>query len=419
MIKNLLVSFLLFFVSSLAVADAVSREAEPRIGKLYWVGGNQLCRANLDGSNFEVLVKDLEAPDGLVVSLPQQTVVWTNMARGPNGSLQRTDLHGKALQGDGKYLVDPGSFETGKEIELDTRDNKLYWADRDGMKVMRANRDGSNVEAFVHHFIDRDEIDSDGKTIALENPVGIALDLENRHLYFTDRFMARVMRVSLDVAPVFVGQKSVRTDVETLFQGDRETSRPIDIDLDLEKGLMYWTDRGEHTISVAKLDGSKRKVIVDNDKIIIKDPIGISLDLASQTFVWTDMTTHKIYRANLDGSNIQTVLEGDKLLNGIPYGPLGIVTKAVEPESGSEHGGQQVFVVGENFVENATQVYLGKTRIENLKVADTNLLSFTAPAGKVGKVDLRIVTPAGETLLPNAYTYRKDDQGRNRLTKIE
>ena len=134
----------------------------PTIGKLYWVGGNQLARANLDGSEFEVLVSELDAPDGLVVDLSQQMVVWTNMSRGPNGSLQRSNLQGEPLPGDGKYLVAPASFETGKEIELDTTNSKLYWADRDGKKILRANIDGSNLETVVARFKD-----SDGQTVAL------------------------------------------------------------------------------------------------------------------------------------------------------------------------------------------------------------------------------------------------------------
>ena len=406
MIKNTLLTVVFILLINNAFAQQTAAQEGPTIGKLYWVGGNQLCRANPDGSQFEVLVKDLEAPDGLVVSLLEQQVYWTNMARGPNGSLQRSNLAGAGLEGDGKYLVAPGSFETGKEIELDTDTGKLYWADRDGKKVMRANRDGSEVEVFVEQFVD-----ADGTTVALENPVGIALDLEQRQIYFTDRFMARVMRASLDQSP-----QSIRKDVQTLIRGNREVSRPIDIDLDLDAGLMYWTDRGEHTISVARLDGSDAKIIVDQNKTEIEDPIGISLDLAAQQMVWTDMTTHKIHRANLDGSQIETILAGESLLNGLPYGPLGIVTLALEPNRGSRLGGQEVAVIGSNFVVGNTQVMLGKELAKNVEVVDQTLLRFTTPPGKIATVDLTITTPLGSVSRDRAYTYLSEKNYSEDLT---
>lgn len=380
--------------SAFSAKDKASKQA-PMIGKLYWVGGNQLSRSNLDGGRFQVLIKDLDAPDGLVVNLASQTVTWTNMSNGPNGSLQRSNLHGKRLSGDGEFLVAPASFETGKEIELDPSTNKLYWADRDGKKVLRSNSDGSELEVFVDQFVD-----ADGKTIALENPVGIALDLENRHLYFTDRFMARVMRAPLDVKG-----STVRSDVSTLIKGDLETSRPIDIDLDIENQLMYWTDRGEHTVNVSNFDGSNHVVLINPDTLDIRDPIGITLELAKGTMVWTDMTTHKIYRNQLDGSQIQVLLEGEQLLDGLRYGPLGIVSKTIEPESGSAKGGEAVYVVGDNFVPGSTRVALGKNASTLVEVVDSNLLRFIAPAGQ-GLADLHIETPNGKATYKKAYRYR-------------
>ena len=390
-----LLSICVLAASCLAADTPPTISQAPSIGKLYWVGGNQLSRANLDGSHFEVLVRDLEEPDGLVLDLLDNKVYWTNMARGPNGSLQRADLDGNAVVGDSSHLVQPGSFDTGKEIELDPLTNKLYWADRDGKKVMRANNDGSKVEIVVQRFRDRD-----GSIIMLENPVGIALDSHQRMIYFTDRFMARILRAPLDAEI-----NNIRDDVETLVQGDKAIDRPIDIDLDVIRGKMYWTDRGSHRVLRANLDGSAVETLIDNDVLEVKDPIGIALDVATQTFVWTDMTTHKIYRSDFDGKNTQVLLQGEQLLAGISYGPLGITAATIEPQQGTANGGQRVAVIGDNFVPGKTSVHLNNKAAINVQVIDNNLLTFITPLGKAGSATLTVATPAGRVTLSNAFSY--------------
>ncbi|MCW8194654.1 hypothetical protein F6455_07625 [Proteobacteria bacterium 005FR1] len=385
-------------LSFLVISQAVATEVPPRIGLLYWVGGNQLSRANVDGSEFEVLLTDLDEPDGLVTDPLNNLVYWTNMSfGGPGGSLQRARLDGSPVEKGESYLVPPGSFQVGKEIELDSQTGKLYWADRDGRHVMRANADGSQVEPVLHAFMYK------GAVKSLENPVGIALDSERRQIYITDRFMGTVLRFGMD-APA--GEHYLnRSDVEILVQPRSKDDRPIDIDLDLEQGHMYWTDRGVHQVLRADLDGSEIEVLVDPGRIAIKDPIGMSLDLVNRQMYWTDMSTHKIHRANLDGSQVEEILGGSQLLNGVPYGPLGIQYRALEPERGSAAGGNRIALLGDNFVAGETEVRLGSAKAADVEVVDEKLLYFTAPAGKPGRVELTVITPTGKASLREAYRY--------------
>lgn len=386
-------------VIGLLSTGAFANDQAPRLGMLHWVGGNQLSRANTDGSDYQVLVSNLNLPDGLTLDLLNSTMYWSNMGYGPEGSVQRARLDGSPVVSGEEHIVAPGRFETGKEIELDPVDNKLYWADRDGKHIMRSNVDGSALESVLHSFTDEQ-----GKVVALENPVGIALDSDRRQVYMTDRFMGKVMRFNMAM-PANESNEN-RSDVEVLIAPRSTDDRPIDIDLDLENGLMYWTDRGVHQVLRARLDGSAPTVLVDKSKVAIEDPIGMSLDLANRKMYWSDMTTHKIHRANLDGSAIEEIIGGEKILNGIAYGPLGVQYRALEPEQGSVAGGETVAVLGSHFVKGKTEVTLGEQTSVAANVISSNLLTFTTPPGKQGMSALTVRTPHGEASLPNAYRYR-------------
>lgn len=397
-LRYLLCFIVIGVAQSLAGGAALADDGAPKIGMLYWVGGNQLSRAATDGTAYEVLVSGLDAPDGLTLDLINNVVYWTNMSRGPNGSLQRARLDGSPVVEGEKHLVAPASFETGKEVEFDPVENKLYWADRDGKHIMRSNSDGSQLESVLHKFVDN------GKVISLENPVGIALDPVERHVYITDRFMGKIMRFNMAV-PAGENHDS-RSDVAILIEPGSDEERPIDIDLDLENQRMYWTDRGVHQVLRAGLDGSGREVLVNQSMIAIEDPIGMSLDLAQGKIYWSDMTTHKIHRANLDGSGVEEIIGGERILNGVPYGPLGLQYRALQPEAGPTAGGGTVAVLGSNFVAGKTSVRLGAGQKIPARVISANLLTFATPPGKRGAVSLSVMTPHGETILENAYHYR-------------
>jgi len=54
------------------------------------------------------------------------------------GTIERADLDGQNR----KTLVPEGATFTPKQLHLDKKNGKLYWSDREGMRVMRSNLDG-------------------------------------------------------------------------------------------------------------------------------------------------------------------------------------------------------------------------------------------------------------------------------------
>ena len=136
-----------------------------------------------------------------------------------------------------------------------------------------------------------------------------------RHVYWTQKGgdnagQGSLRRVSLDLPK---GQTPAgRTDIEVLFSGLPE---PIDLELDLRRGLIYWTDRGDNTVSVAPLDAPRprdRRVIVSG----LREAIGIALDPVQQRIFYTSLGG-EVRSANIDGSEARLVLQGQGVLTGI------------------------------------------------------------------------------------------------------
>ena len=86
-------------------------------------------------------------------------------------------------------IVPEGATFTPKQLKLDRQNGKLYWSDREGMRVMRANLDGSNIETLVERgYSDADRRDETNWC------VGIAVDLDRGQIYWTQKGPAMPIR---------------------------------------------------------------------------------------------------------------------------------------------------------------------------------------------------------------------------------
>ncbi len=183
--------------------------------------------ANPDGSDLKVIVEEgRKLPDGLAVDAAAGHLYWTNMGnlKANDGSILRSDLDGRHMT----TIVPPGGTFTPKQLQVDKGNGKLYWSDREGMRVMRANLDGSNIETLV----DTSEGDARPGPDARKWCVGIAVDLVEGKFYWTQKGgdnagEGRVFRANVDIPP---GQTAARRkDIELLYENLPE---PIDLELD-------------------------------------------------------------------------------------------------------------------------------------------------------------------------------------------
>ena len=308
--------------STVSKVKATQAGAQRTSGRIFFLdlGAGRVLSANPDGSDLKTIVSEgRRLPDGLVVDVEAGHLYWTNMGNPStnDGSIVRADLDGRNLT----TIVPAGGTFTPKQIQLDKKNGRLYWSDREGMRVMRVNLDGSKIETLIetgHGDTDRRD--------ATKWCVGIALDVEGGKVYWTQKGpdnagQGRIFRANLEIPK---GQiPANRKDIELLFDGLPE---PIDLDLDLPKRMMYWTDRGDpprgNTVNRAPMDAKpgnrKDPEIIFNH---LMEGIGLSLDLKGGRMFLTDFGG-SVYSANLDGSNKKTLLVAEGNLTGIAYAEL-------------------------------------------------------------------------------------------------
>ena len=289
-------------------------------GRLFFldIGGGRVLSANPDGSDLKTLINEgRQFPDGLVVDAAAGHIYWTNMGnfKKNDGSIFRSDLDGKNLI----TIVPPGGTFTPKQVHLEKKSGKLYWSDREGMRVMRANLDGSKVETLV----DTSDGDPRPGPDARKWCVGIAVDTEGGKFYWTQKGPdnageGRISRANIEIPQ---GQSPAnRTDIELLYENLPE---PIDLDLDLADRTLYWTDRGDaprgNTVNRAPMDrlpgNHKEPEILFTH---LEEGIGLALDLKGGRMFITDFAG-SLRSANLDGSNQKTLLFAEGNLTGIAY----------------------------------------------------------------------------------------------------
>jgi len=275
--------------------------------------------ANPDGSDLRTLIDEgRKLPDGLVADAAAGHLYWTNMGtpKKNDGSIIRSDLDGKNMT----VVIPAGGTFTPKQLQLEKRSGKLYWSDREGMRVMRANLDGSNIETLV----DTSAGDPRPGRDATKWCVGIAVDLDGGKFYWSQKGddnagQGRIFRAPIELAPG--ASPTNRRDVELLYS---DLPEPVDLDLDLATRTLYWTDRGDpprgNSVSRAPMDpkpGEEPQVVLTE----LMEGIGLALDLKGGRMFVTDFGG-SVYSANLDGSNRKMLLYAQGNLSGIAYAEL-------------------------------------------------------------------------------------------------
>ncbi len=292
-------------------------------GRLFFldVASGRVMSVNADGSDMQTVVTEgRKLPDGLAVDLGSGHLYWTNMGnlKANDGAILRSDLDGRNLQ----TIVPPGGTFTPKQIQLDRKSRKLYWCDREGMRVMRANFDGSAIETLV----DTSQGDARPGADARKWCVGIAVDPEGGKIYWSQKGgdnagEGRIFRANLDIP---TGQSATgRKDMTLLY--DR-LPEPIDLELDIRTRLLYWTDRGDpplgNTVNRAPADPTPgTNNVIEILMSHLMEGIGLALDRKGGRMFVTDFGG-SVYSANLDGSDHKTLLFGQGNLTGIAYAEL-------------------------------------------------------------------------------------------------
>jgi|1186.fasta_scaffold133048_2 DNA-binding beta-propeller fold protein YncE len=292
------------------------------VGRLFLLelSDDRIVSLKSDGSDREVIVTGCRFPDGIAVDVAAGHIYWTNMGnpKANDGSLERADLDGRNR----RSIIPQGGTFTPKQVQLEKKSRELYWCDREGMRVMRANLDGSDIETLV----DTSQGDPRPGPDASKWCVGVAVDADGGKVYWTQKGpdnagKGRICRAGITLPD---GETAVdRADIEVLYEGLPE---PIDLDLDLSNRVMYWTDRGDpprgNTVNRAPMDSDATgrpapEIVLTH----LMEGIGIALDLKGDRMFITDFGGN-VLSAKLDGSNVKALLVAQGNLTGIAYSEI-------------------------------------------------------------------------------------------------
>ena len=296
------------------------------LSHIYWTDSRRgtIHRANLDGSNVEILVTGAYAPNRLALDVDGGHIYWTDWEL---GTIHRANLDGSNAE---RLRVLRGGTSG---LALDVDGGHIYWTDWERGTIRRANLDGSNAETLPINV----------DTPTPHHPRDLALDVDGGHIYWMASFT--IHRANLDGSNVETliswadSPRGLALDVargqmywmewdtsgtfwegiirRANLDGSNVETLPIDVDtpsdlvLDVAKSQMYWTGMGIHR---ANLDGSDIETLATEMTTPLR-PGELGLDVNRGQMYWTDMELGTIHRANLDGSNIETLITGV----GSPY----------------------------------------------------------------------------------------------------
>jgi hypothetical protein len=281
------------------------------------LSGGRIHSMNPDGSDHKIIVTDCQMPDGIAIEAGAGHIYWTNMGSSPDvndGSIERADFDRRNR----RVIVPRGGTFTPKQLHLDKEGGKLYWCDREGMRVMRCNLDGSQIETLIEAGIgDPDRRDQRRWC------VGITIDPERKQIYWTQKGptkgnQGRLFRAGLDMPRGETA--SNRSDIEVFFD---HLPEPIDLEFDLKNRVLYWTDRGDpprgNTVNRASVDAKPQapEILITH----LMEGIGIALDVPGDRMFVTDFAG-SVYSAKLDGSGERNFLYAQGNLTGIAYGEI-------------------------------------------------------------------------------------------------
>ena len=226
--------------------------------------------------DMTVLMQRQAIPDSIGIHHAQGKIYWTNMGSvgAEDGSIMSCTLDGR----EPRTIVSSGRVHTPKQLFIDEVNDKIYFADREGLQVGRCNLDGSSLEVLI-------ETGNRRVTAHRNDPtrwcVGIAVSLRANKLFWTQKGpprggTGRILCADLE-KPVLCHAWD-RPDVVELAE---KLPEPIDLAYDESTRTLYWTDRGDppygNSLNALGLEPA-RPGRYDILARTLHEPIGFALD---------------------------------------------------------------------------------------------------------------------------------------------
>ena len=228
-----------------SVRNATSVAVDVASGKVYWTQQTgertgKIQRANLDGSNVQLVKNLTSAPRGIAIDAVNNKLYLTNSW----GKVQRMNFNGSGFQ---PNLITGLTSPT--SLVLDVAGGKIYWIQQTGErtgKIQRANLNGADLQLVKN---------------LTSVPRDIAIDTVNNELYLTNSW-GKVQRMNFNGSG---------------FQPNFITGRdsPTGIAVDIAGGKIYWAEND--SISCADLNGGNIQTVVSG----LNSPSDIALGISA------------------------------------------------------------------------------------------------------------------------------------------
>lgn len=274
----------------------------------------QILSFTPDGKQHCVIVDQQLLPDGITVDHATNRVFWTNMGIPGrfDGSVCSASLDGSDI----RIIVKPGTINTPKQLTIDREGRKLYFSDREGCGVYRCSLDGSELEALVSR-----PQRTDSPSYVQDWCVGIAVSRQYNRFYWTQKGApksgkGKIFSAPIDATPGVLEKGSDDSEL-CILSGLPE---PIDLEVDEERGELYWTDRGELPLGNAlyRVKLSEEGKPVGKPDIVARglhEAIGLSIE-KSGDIVLTDLGG-SIYRCDRNGKKQVLYREDGRAFTGV------------------------------------------------------------------------------------------------------
>ncbi|TSO98515.1 Low-density lipoprotein receptor-related protein 4 [Bagarius yarrelli] len=263
------------FLSSLrsSTLEVLSSEQQPVLSldydwkeqKVYWMNMDGVMWTTLDRENRGTLIREVGA-DCVAVDWVGRNLYWTDRAEGRINAVGLNGFREEPL-----VIVD--EVDQIRSLALLPQKGVMFWSETgDEAQIEKAGMDGSNRRVLLRS--------------SLRWPVGLAVDLLQNRLYWTDEKLHCIGSATLDGDDVKILQLM-------------ETRSPFS--LAVFEDLVYWTDTHRRTIEKAqKVTGKQQLVLLKR----LGQPFGLKAEDDGQTCSKSDDETFLLLMSNTSISQV-------------------------------------------------------------------------------------------------------------------
>lgn len=244
-------------------------------GNVFWIDGSSRDRSRIQYSDLQsvnALVEGYSQPAGVSVDTLSNNLYWI----GENGEVMTASFEGSDPKVVREFQCGIGMLS---DIAIDHLSEQIYWGYNGdcAFSLLRADLNAGEVDNFL----------SGSQT----RPLSIALDPFGERVYWTDFQQYRgLFRANYD-----------GTGLERFLEVDA-----TGIAIDLVNSKLYWSDSNVGTITRADLDGNGAEIILDG----LSQPTDLALDVRGGHIYWIEREGGMIRRSNLIGEEIEDLFTG-------------------------------------------------------------------------------------------------------------